>query len=83
MKNACLAGVTLALVGHIASWGAVGHETVGYIAMEFLTTKAAAFVRNKIPAAYNNSLGLPLLGPIMFLVVVQLVRTIPHYRCQR
>jgi hypothetical protein len=51
--------------------------------MEFLTTKAAAFVRNKIPAAYNNSLGLPLLGPIMFLVVVQLVRTIPHYRCQR
>jgi hypothetical protein len=57
MKTAFLACVTLALVGRIAAWGAVGHETVGYIAMEFLAPKAAAFVNNTIPSKYNNSLG--------------------------
>ena len=54
---ACLAGITLALVGHVAAWGAVGHQTVGYIAMEFLNTDAAAFVQSTIPAKYSNSLG--------------------------
>ena len=57
MKTACLAGVTLALVGRATAWGAVGHEAVGYIAMEFLATEAAAFVKKTIPAKYNNSLG--------------------------
>jgi hypothetical protein len=57
MKTACLVGLTLALVGRVAAWGAVGHEAVGYIAMEFLSTKAAAFVKQTIPAKYNNSLG--------------------------
>jgi hypothetical protein len=45
------------LVGRVAAWGAVGHEAVGYIAMEFLATEAAAFVKKTIPDAYNNSLG--------------------------
>jgi hypothetical protein len=57
MKTPYLAAVILAFAGHVAAWGQVGHETVGYIAMEFLATKAAAFVKNTIPAKYNNSLG--------------------------
>ena|SRR6267154_438612 len=57
MKSTYLVGVTLALVGKVVAWGAVGHEAVGYIAMEFLAPKAAAFVKQTIPAKYNNSLG--------------------------
>ncbi|KIM84327.1 hypothetical protein PILCRDRAFT_6576 [Piloderma croceum F 1598] len=57
MKTAHLAGITLALVGRVSAWGQVGHETIGYIAMEFLATNAAAFVKTTIPAKYNNSLG--------------------------
>jgi hypothetical protein len=54
---AYLIGITLSLVGHVAAWGAVGHQTVGYIAMEFLNADAAAFVQSTIPAKYSNSLG--------------------------
>jgi hypothetical protein len=57
MRIARLAGLTLALVGKVTAWGAVGHQTVGYIAMEFLTNEAATFVAQTIPAKYNNSLG--------------------------
>jgi hypothetical protein len=57
MKPTCFAGVTLALIGHVAAWGAVGHETVGYIAMEFLSSDAATFVQQTIPAKYKHSLG--------------------------
>jgi hypothetical protein len=57
MKTACLASITLALVGRVAAWGAAGHQAVGYIAMKFLAPDAAAFVKNTIPAKYNHSLG--------------------------
>lgn len=57
MKTAAIAGVSLALAGQVAAWGAVGHEAVGYIAMEFLAPKAAAFVKKTISSSYNYSLG--------------------------
>ena len=57
MRTTYLASLTLALVGHVAAWGQIGHETVGYIAMEFLGPKTAAFVNKTIPAKYNHSLG--------------------------
>ena len=49
MKTVYLTSVTLALISHVAAWGAVGHEAVGYIAMEFLATNAAAFVEQNHP----------------------------------
>lgn len=57
MKTTYLAGVILTLVGRVAAWGAVGHETVGYIAMEFLGEKTAAFVKKTISDTYDNNLG--------------------------
>ncbi|KZP22798.1 nuclease Le1 [Athelia psychrophila] len=58
MKSALFAiGVTLALVERVVAWGDVGHEAVGYVAMEFLGTKAAAFVKKTVPSSYNYSLG--------------------------
>lgn len=57
MNTAILAGIGLALVGHVAAWGAVGHEAVGYVAMEFLAPKAAAFVSKTISSTYNHNLG--------------------------
>jgi hypothetical protein len=48
---------TLVFLGRVAAWGEIGHEAVGYIAMEFLAPNAAAFVTNTIPAKYNNNLG--------------------------
>jgi hypothetical protein len=57
MKTAHLIGIVLALVGHVSAWGQVGHQTIGYIAMEFLAPNAAAFVKKTIPAKYNHNLG--------------------------
>jgi len=57
MKLFYLAGTSLALVGCVSAWGAVGHQTIGYIAMEFLAPNAAAFVKNTIPASFDHSLG--------------------------
>lgn len=57
MKFTLIAGVSLALAGHVAAWGPMGHQAVGYIAMEFLAPNAAAFVKKTIPDSFNNSLG--------------------------
>jgi len=57
MKTTCFFGVTLALIGRVVAWGAIGHEAVGYIAMEFLATEASAFVEKTIPDKYDHSLG--------------------------
>jgi hypothetical protein len=57
MKFTYLAGVALALAGHVTAWGPIGHQAVGYIAMEFLAPNAADFVKNTIPDNFNNNLG--------------------------
>lgn len=57
MKSAILTGVALAFAGRVAAWGDVGHEAVGYVAMEFLATKAAAFVKKTVPSSDQYSLG--------------------------
>lgn len=57
MKTFILSGVALSLCSSVSAWGAVGHEAVGYVAMEFLAPKAAAFVAKTISSTYNYSLG--------------------------
>lgn len=57
MKFTYLASVALALAGHVTAWGPIGHQAVGYIAMEFLAPNAADFVKNTIPDNFNNNLG--------------------------
>jgi hypothetical protein len=57
MKITGLAGIALALIGRVAAWGAEGHQAVGYVAMAFLSSDTAAFVKQTIPDKYSNSLG--------------------------
>ncbi|EIN05642.1 nuclease Le1 [Punctularia strigosozonata HHB-11173 SS5] len=40
-----------------AAWGNLGHETVGYVAQQFLAPKALSFVKSSLGAQYNESLG--------------------------
>ncbi|EPQ59993.1 nuclease Le1 [Gloeophyllum trabeum ATCC 11539] len=46
-----------AFVRGTSAWGALGHETVGYIAQEFLTSGALSFVKSSLGSTYNQSLG--------------------------
>ncbi|OSD02324.1 nuclease Le1 [Trametes coccinea BRFM310] len=39
------------------AWGTLGHQTVGYIAQEFLAPKALAFVQSSLGSTYDESLG--------------------------
>ncbi|KZT22670.1 nuclease Le1 [Neolentinus lepideus HHB14362 ss-1] len=39
------------------AWGNLGHETVGYVAQEFLSTNALSFVQSSLGSTYNKSLG--------------------------
>ncbi|KAL1942204.1 hypothetical protein VTO73DRAFT_6268 [Trametes versicolor] len=41
----------------VAAWGTLGHQTVGYVAQEFLAPKALAFVKSSLGSTYNQSLG--------------------------
>jgi len=63
MKLTYLTGVTLALAAHVTAWGPIGHQAVGYIAMEFLAPNAAHFVKQTIPDSYNNNLGAAATWP--------------------
>lgn len=45
------------LVGHVAAWGATGHQAVGYVAQQFLSTKALSFVQSSLGSTYSQSLG--------------------------
>jgi len=45
------------LAGQAYGWGNSGHETVGYVAMQFLGPKALAFVQSSLGSTYNQSLG--------------------------
>ncbi|KAI0086448.1 nuclease Le1 [Irpex rosettiformis] len=45
------------LAGQAAAWGALGHQTVGYVAQSFLAPKALSFVQSSLGSTYNESLG--------------------------
>ncbi|KAF9456804.1 nuclease Le1 [Collybia nuda] len=49
----CLLGYT----SGVHAWGANGHQAVGYVAMQFLSTKSLAFVKSSLGATYAQSLG--------------------------
>ena len=57
MKITAIGAVSLALAGKVAAWGQFGHQTVGYVAMEFLAPQASAFVKKTVSSSYSNSLG--------------------------
>ncbi|KAM5541558.1 hypothetical protein V8D89_004748 [Ganoderma adspersum] len=46
-----------ACVQGAAAWGSLGHQTVGYVAQEFLAPKALAFVKKSLGSTYNETLG--------------------------
>ncbi|KAL5478331.1 hypothetical protein ACEPAI_2515 [Sanghuangporus weigelae] len=39
------------------AWGALGHEAVGFVAMDFLSSGALSFVQDTIDASFDHSLG--------------------------
>ncbi|KAI0702273.1 nuclease Le1 [Cytidiella melzeri] len=45
------------IVGRAAAWGALGHETIGFVAQTFLAPKALSFVQTSLGSTYNESLG--------------------------
>ncbi|KAI0801933.1 nuclease Le1 [Irpex lacteus] len=47
----------VSLAGKVAAWGALGHETVGYVAQSFLAPKALSFVQSSLGSTYDESLG--------------------------
>ncbi|TFK56345.1 nuclease Le1 [Heliocybe sulcata] len=47
----------LVLAAPALAWGNLGHETVGYIAQEFLLPNALSFVQSSLGSTYNQSLG--------------------------
>ncbi|KAJ3527269.1 hypothetical protein NM688_g8151 [Phlebia brevispora] len=60
MKSNLLAScvsLSLLAVGG-AAWGNVGHQTIGFIAQNFLGPKAAAFVQGHLNASFDGSLGI-------------------------
>ncbi|KAF7318834.1 Nuclease Le1 [Mycena chlorophos] len=52
-----LLGATWTLVGGVYGWGAVGHQAIGYIAMQFLSPKALELVQTSLGTTYSGSLG--------------------------
>ncbi|KIJ56258.1 hypothetical protein M422DRAFT_63177 [Sphaerobolus stellatus SS14] len=45
------------VVASVAGWGEVGHETIGFVAMQFLAPKALSFVQTTLAANFSGSLG--------------------------
>ncbi|KAJ6514569.1 S1/P1 nuclease [Mycena vulgaris] len=58
LKSLAYLGVLSSFMGSAYGWGAVGHEAVGYIAMQFLSPKALAFVQTSLGATYSETLGV-------------------------
>ncbi|TBU44833.1 nuclease Le1 [Dichomitus squalens] len=53
-----LAGFSVvAFAQGVLAWGNLGHETVGYVAQDFLAPKALAFVQSSLGSTYNETLG--------------------------
>ncbi|KAK7692095.1 hypothetical protein QCA50_005501 [Cerrena zonata] len=58
MKTVCtLVALLPFATKSVYAWGALGHQSVGFIAQEFLAPKALAFVKNTLGSTYNFSLG--------------------------
>ncbi|KAF5339487.1 hypothetical protein D9758_015318 [Tetrapyrgos nigripes] len=51
-------GLGLLSADQAYAWGAIGHEAVGYIAMEFLGPKTLSFVQSSLGSTYDRSLGV-------------------------
>jgi hypothetical protein len=49
--------ISALLANQVAAWGATGHQTVGYVAQQFLAPKALAFVQSSLGSTYSQSLG--------------------------
>ncbi|KAJ3531131.1 hypothetical protein NM688_g7616 [Phlebia brevispora] len=49
--------VSALFMQRVSAWGALGHETVGYVAMQFLAPKALSFVQSSLGSDYDESLG--------------------------
>ncbi|KAJ7574019.1 nuclease Le1 [Mycena floridula] len=47
----------LASATNVYGWGAVGHETIGFVAMPFLAPKALAAVKSMLAANFSSTLG--------------------------
>ncbi|KAA1476819.1 nuclease Le1 [Dentipellis sp. KUC8613] len=56
LQLACVLA-SLALPKYASAWGNLGHETIGYIAMEFIGSKTLSFVQSSLGSTYNFSLG--------------------------
>ncbi|KAJ3813853.1 nuclease Le1 [Lentinula aff. lateritia] len=52
-----LATCSILAARSVRGWGAIGHETVGYVAMKFLSPKALSFVQSSLGLEYSESLG--------------------------
>ncbi|KAJ6624446.1 S1/P1 nuclease [Mycena sp. CBHHK59/15] len=57
MKTLAHFGILSTFLCGVYGWGATGHEAVGYIAMQFLSPKAPAFVQSSLGATYSETLG--------------------------
>ncbi|THU80219.1 nuclease Le1 [Dendrothele bispora CBS 962.96] len=57
MKAFSAAALTLLSVRYAYAWGAIGHEAVGFVAMEFLAPNALSFVRSSLGSEFDQSLG--------------------------
>ncbi|THU97421.1 nuclease Le3 [Dendrothele bispora CBS 962.96] len=59
LKSSAIIPVLLAgLSSKVFGWGDIGHQAVGYIAMEFLNPTATDFVKSTLGPEYNGSLGV-------------------------
>ncbi|KIK71473.1 hypothetical protein GYMLUDRAFT_79527 [Collybiopsis luxurians FD-317 M1] len=58
-STAMIASVVCSILAarSVYGWGAIGHETVGYVAMQFLAPKALSFVQSSLGSEYSESLG--------------------------
>ncbi|KAF8506243.1 nuclease Le1 [Hysterangium stoloniferum] len=59
MKFAISLVVLSTLARGVLGWGALGHETVGFVAMEFLAPKALTFVQSTLLKNFSGTLGGP------------------------
>lgn len=49
--------LAVAVPQSVNAWGALGHQAVGYVAMQFLSSDALTFVKSSLGSTYDESLG--------------------------
>ncbi|THH14804.1 hypothetical protein EW146_g5583 [Bondarzewia mesenterica] len=50
--------IALSVPPQVSAWGNLGHESVGYVAMQFLSSNALSFVQSSLGSTYDESLGV-------------------------